>query len=73
MDVRIDCHLSKSHPGIVYASVTRLVYNDQEMEINATLDYCLSACIGRGYNIINGQEVLMWLHKNANFVGYTIR
>jgi hypothetical protein len=67
MLVKIKPHLSVRHPGIVYASVECA----DELLVSATLDYCLSACEARGYTIENGHEVLIWLHKNAEFHGYT--
>ncbi|WP_407305700.1 hypothetical protein [Acinetobacter sp.] len=68
MLVNIKCTLSAArHPGVVYASVECA----GELLINATLDYCLSACEARGYTIENGQEVLLWLHKNTDFVGHS--
>jgi len=75
MNVTITPRLNARHAGIVYATVT-CVEPDADLEgellIGATLDYCLSACADRGYTIVNGHEVLMWLHKNTNFVGYTV-
>ena len=65
MLVTIKPKLNASKPGIVYASVECA----GELLISATLDYCLNACEDRGYTIENGQEVLMWLHRNSDFVG----
>lgn len=75
MKISITPRLNARTPGMVYASV-HCVDPDSEMEgellISATLDYCLSAAAERDYSIENGHEVLMWLHKNANFVGYSV-
>jgi hypothetical protein len=67
MLVIVTCKLNERHPGTVYASVKS---PEGELMINATLDYCLSACKERGYQIENAQDVLLWLHKNAEFHGY---
>jgi hypothetical protein len=65
MMVTLKPKLSPGRPGVVYASVEC----GGELLINATLDYCLSACRERGYTIENGQEVLLWLFDNTTFVG----
>lgn len=66
MKVKLTCHANKRFRETVYASV----HCADDLLINATLDYCLSACAERGYTIENAQDVLMWLHKNADFVAY---
>lgn len=66
MLVTIKPKLSPRYPGVVYANVECA----GELMISATLDYCISACAARGYTIENGHEVLVWLHKNTNFVAH---
>lgn len=63
MNVTMKCHTNPNKPGIVYATV-----NAGGVEISATLDYCLSVCRERGYVIENANDVLYWLHMNAEFV-----
>jgi hypothetical protein len=64
------CHLNPRKPGIVYA---KLDSSTGDPLVSATFDYCVDAAKQRGYNITNAQEVLEWLHKNADIVGYPVR
>jgi hypothetical protein len=64
--VKIECHKSPRYPNNVYAKI----YLDGEMVTNATLDYCIAKCHNMNLEIENAQDVLFWLHNNADFKAY---
>ncbi len=67
MRITITCHNNARYPGVVYATARDVEGN---IVCSATLYYALSVADNRGYKIINAQEVLNWLQKNANFQAY---
>ena len=62
--MNVQIFVTKVKNGFVYAKVVK---ENGELEISATIDYCISACKKRGYTILNAQEVLEWLNYNVEF------
>lgn len=76
MNVVMKLHLNRRHQGIVYASLEEAPPNESvkgKPICAATFDYCVDVAKNRGYNITNAQEVLEWLHKNADVIGHPVR
>lgn len=68
MKVKIECRKSKNYPNNVYATMTSTAAG--ELLVSATLDYCIARCAEMGLEITNAQDVLVWLHENADFKPY---
>lgn len=66
MNVTIQGLYSHKDTKFVYATVK----DGSRPVVSASLDYCISYCQRDGHIIDNAQEVLEWLHKNADFVGH---
>lgn len=66
--VTLECSTDTAMGGVKLVMCDAIIAGGRHRIITKqSLDYALSFCLDAGFNIENSQEVLMWLHKNADF------